>query len=104
MVEATVSATENPLGPYVARIHGWDDILDDKSAFTHTIALDAIPDLVQALLRVERNLRHRQAQDIACGDCSVCANTRMATEERHGQPWSVHCPICTPKLEAAGLR
>lgn len=47
-------------------------------------------------------LRDRQFADAVCGHCDVCNDTRMATEPGPGgKPWSVHCPVCRPKLDAA---
>jgi hypothetical protein len=102
MKRAHLYLTDRPLGPYTAVLQvttfeGGESKqiaevdLDLKQLLVHRQHLDNAIDAI----------RDRQFSDAVCGHCEVCSDTRMATEERHGGPWSIHCPVCHPKLEAA---
>lgn len=101
-MSAHIYLTDKPLGPYV----GLMEISEPSGSGEYNLAYKGEVDI--RLLMVLRQhidnaidaLLHRQLVDAVCGDCEVCKNTRMATEERHGRPWSIHCPVCHPKILA----
>jgi hypothetical protein len=55
------------------------------------------------------------AKMLARGECSTCRNVGLVKTERHGKPWSEHCPDCRsreprptigtePKIAPSGFR
>lgn len=96
----TGSVEPRLIGPYTATLtfHRFDD--GDIESIAFEISVDDMVSFLSTTPRVVEQLLERRAQDIACGDCRKCSNTRMVQREHHGHMWSEHCPVCRPKIDA----
>lgn len=100
-MSASMSVESIDIGPYLARIRGWEDVTDTSTYFEYEVDLRVLRALRTLIDNAIERLTERQTKDAVCGDCKVCKNHRMVTVERHGNPWREYCPKCHPKLEAA---
>lgn len=102
-LKAHVSIEAPHLGAYGALLtvfaeHGGDVIaryripLADLESLFRNMATSVLP-----------SEHERQLQDAVAGHCEVCKDTRMVKEPGPGgaRDWTVHCPVCTPRLDAA---
>lgn len=96
----SVHLDDRPLGSYAIDmdVTVFEDGVPQRIEFD--MNLDAAMTMRQHLDNAIDGLRKRQMKDLVCGDCETCGNTRMVTKERNGNPWTEHCPVCQPKLQA----
>lgn len=53
-------------------------------------------DLAQQIINTAVPQFARMLRDANTGECATCNNIRMVTTEKHGRPWTEHCPDCGP--------
>ena len=94
----SASLDDRPVGPYEVDVRLF---LFDRGSVTFSIDAATARALRVHLDNALDRLAERAWSDAVCGDCDVCKNTRMTTEQRHGKPWTIHCPVCRPKIDAA---
>jgi len=83
----------------------WWTWRDDDDFEWHEIVLpvEEAESLLVALTKSCHDARRQQVTDAVAGDCPTCGNVRMVLEPRYpgsDNTWSVHCPDCSPRIQA----
>lgn len=67
----------------------------------HIVSYDEAFRFASNLLGMLRGLADERMRNAVAGACETCGNSRMVHVEKHGRPWSEHCPDCHDRYVGA---
>lgn len=93
------SCDRRPQGNVELRLHFYED--GEPHLESVVISYEEAFGLAKGLMGACESLADSRMRSVAAGDCATCGNRRMVNVERHGRPWTEHCPDCHPAFNAA---